>query len=199
MLAWRVPRVRNEVQLEVGTRPVFYGDPRKAAQVDQKALSSLEARLRESVPADYAGFMETYQSLAEDIVDERTRFKVALKTSKTNVESVTAAIDHLLEVMKDASDKFHKGHEARSNERLGKSQELTRGIQKSIEEKQGQIAALQAEIQTLNEQGSNSVREENEEREHLTQVQSGFEAAYAQVIRRLTDQKSRVASLTTKV
>ncbi len=168
-------------------------------KVDEKALASLEARLRESLPADYAAFMETYQSLAEDIPDERTRFKVALKTSKMDAGHVTAAIDHLLEVMNDAKLKFDKGHEARSVEKLGHARELVQTIQQQISDKQSQVTSLNAEIQALNDQGVTAAREEREERDHLAQVQAGFEAAHAQVIGRLNDQKNRVTSLGTKV
>ncbi len=143
--------------------------------------------------------METYQSLTEDIPDERTRFKVALKTSKTSADHILAALDQLLNVMKDAKEKFARGHEARAQEKLGASQQLIQSINEQLASKREQIAALNVEMDALNEQVITATREQSEERDHLIQVQSGFEAAHAQVIGRLNDQKNRVSSLTTKV
>jgi len=150
------------------------------AAPDQKSLAMLEGRLNASVPAPYAAFMEMYQSLAEDIPDESKRMKVALKTSKTTVEQISACLDQLVNVMETVHQEFLHSQQ----EKL----EAHQALDSSIQAKEEQLQHLQAEIQALRERSAS-------EQSKIEQVRMGFEAAHSQVVGRLQAQKTRIVGV----
>ena len=151
-----------------------------APQPDAKALAVLEGRLNGAVPAPYAAFMEMYQSLAEDIPDESKRMKVALKTSKTTVEQISACLDQLVGVMETVHQEF-------LHDQQGKL-EAHQALDSSIQAKEEQLQHLQAEIQALRERSAS-------EQAKIEHVRAGFEAAHSQVVGRLQAQKNRIVGV----
>src|SRR5512135_1152965 len=141
---------------------------------DPKALQSLEARLQAAVPPPYAAFLEMFQSLTEDIPDESKRVKVALKTSKTTVDQIVAALDQLIATMGTAATEF--GHS------LEEKLQAHQALDDSIKAKEEQLHHLQEEIAALHERSAG-------EQTKIQQVKQGFEAAHAQVVGRLQSQK----------
>jgi predicted nucleic acid-binding Zn-ribbon protein len=150
------------------------------AAPDQKALAMLEGRLNTAVPAPYAAFMEMYQSLAEDIPDESKRMKVALKTSKTTAEQISACLDQLVGTMETVHQEFLHSQQ----EKL----EAHQALDASIQAKEEQLQHLQAEIQALRERSTS-------EQSKIEQVRMGFEAAHSQVVGRLQAQKSKIVGV----
>ncbi len=147
---------------------------------DPKALASLEARLQASLPPDYAAFMETFQSIAEDIPDERARFKVALKTTHSNVDSVLAAIDQLAATMEAAHQDF--------NQKLEGKLQAQHALEETMTAKAQQLQQLQEELQALDVQ-------KKEGQTKIANARLGFEAALKQVMDRLATQKTRISAM----
>ena len=124
--------------------------------------------------------MEMYQSLAEDIPDESKRMKVALKTSKTTVEQISACLDQLVGVMETVHQEF-------LHDQQGKL-EAHQALDSSIQAKEEQLQHLQAEIQALRERSAS-------EQAKIEHVRAGFEAAHSQVVGRLQAQKNRIVGV----
>jgi chromosome segregation ATPase len=166
-----------------------------AAQPDAQALAKLETRLQAACPAPYAAFMEQYELLKEDISDERTRFKVALKTTHTTPADVTGALDQLLSVMQKAKDEFqHSFNEAR-DKKIGAAQEAITASEQLIASSEEQIKAIQEKIASLKTKRETDIQNMQDEAHRLDAVLGGFNAAHAQVVSRLEDQKRRIDAM----
>lgn len=147
---------------------------------DPKALAALEARLQASLPAEYAAFMETFQSIAEDIPDERARFKVALKTTHSNVDLLLSSIDQLASTMEAAHQDF--------NQKLDGKIQAQHGIEETIAAKSQQLQQLQEELHALDAQ-------KRESQTKIEGARAGFDSALKQVMDRLASQKNRISSM----
>lgn len=169
--------------------------PHAPGIADPQALAKLEQKLQASVPPGYAAFMEQYEALKEDLPDERTRFKVALKTSHTTAEQIVAALDQFLSVMERASSEFNHSYEETKAKRLGAAQDSIAATDELIKSNEDQIATIQNTIKSLRTKRDTDAQGMQNEAARLEGVRAGFEAAHAQVINRLTTQKNRIASM----
>ena len=162
---------------------------------DAQALSKLEARLQAACPAPYVAFMEQYESLKEDITDERTRFKVALKTTHTTAEVIVDALEHLLETMTKAKDEFTHSFDDNKQKKMGAAQEAITAGEQLIASSEEQIKTIQEKIVSLKQKRETDIQNMQDESHRLDAILGGFSAAHAQVVHRLEDQKSRIASM----
>lgn len=169
--------------------------PAALAAPDAQALSKLEARLQASCPAPYVAFMEQYESLKEDIADERTRFKVALKTTHTTAADVTGALEQLLVVMQKAKDEFQHSFDDNKQKKMGAAQEAISMNEQLIASSEEQIKTIQEKIASLKQKRETDVQNMRDEGHRLDAILGGFSAAHAQVVSRLEDQLHRVASM----
>jgi ATP/maltotriose-dependent transcriptional regulator MalT len=174
---------------------VHHDSPAGPVPPDAQALAKLEARLQAACPAPYAAFMEQYELLKEDIADERTRFKVALKTTHTTADDVTGALDQLLSVMQKAKDEFMHSFDETRQKKMGAAQEAIAAGQQLIASSEEQIKTIQEKIASLRTKHETDVRNMLDEGHRLDAIRDGFGAAHAQVVSRLEDQKRRIDSM----
>jgi len=167
----------------------------KSMGPDPQALSKLEARLQSACPAPYAAFMEQYESLKEDIADERTRFKVALKTTHTTADVVIEALDHLLDTMSKAKDEFTHSFDENKNKKMTSAQEAITAGEQLIASSEEQIKAIQEKIVSLKQKRETDIQNMQDEGRRLDAILGGFSAAHTQVVHRLEDQKNRISSM----
>lgn len=172
------------------TAPVLH-----AAAPDAQALAKLEARVQGALPPAYATFMETYESLREDIPDERTRFRVALKTSHTTADQVYAAIDQLIGVMDAARAEFSRSFEENKSRRVGEAQRAIFATEAKIASGEAELKALQEGVAALRAKRDADTQGMQAETERLEEVRAGFESAHAQVFGRLAAHKNNVANM----
>jgi predicted nucleic acid-binding Zn-ribbon protein len=165
------------------------------AQPDTQALAKLEARLQAACPQPYIAFMEQYESLKEDISDERTRFKVALKTTHTTAADIANALDQLLSVMGKAKEEFMRSFDDNRQKKMGGAQDAIGASEQLIASSEEQIRAIQEKIAALKTKRETDVQNMLDEGHRLDAIRDGFGAAHAQVVARLEDQKNRMASM----
>ncbi len=162
---------------------------------DAASLGKLEARLQKDCPQAYIAFMEQYESLKEDIPDERTRFKVALKTTHTTAEQVLGALDQLLSVMQKAKEEFTHSFDENKQKKISAAQEGIAAGEQLIASSLEQIKAIEEKIVSLKTKHETDVQNMRDEAHRLDAILGGFNAAHTQVTRRLEDQKNRMASM----
>ena len=165
------------------------------APPDPAALGKLEQRLQAACPKEYAAFMEQYESLKEDISDERTRFKVALKTTHTTAEQVLEGVDALLAVMQKAKDEFQRSFDEATSKKMGAFDETIASTNQLIESSKEQVKAIEEKIASLHQKREADIQNRMTEAHRLEDVRLGFNAAHGQVTRRLEDQKNRLAAM----
>jgi len=177
--------------------PIVHKESPAAAPAapDAHALEKLEARLQAACPAPYIAFMEQYESLKEDIADERTRFKVALKTTHTTAEQVLGALDQLLSVMQKAKEEFTHSFDENKQKKMSAAQEGIVAGEQLIASSLEQIKAIEEKIASLKTKHETDTQNMQDESRRLDAILGGFNAAHAQVTRRLEDQKNRIASM----
>ena len=166
-----------------------------AAEPDPQALAKLEHRLQAACPAPYVAFMEQYEALREDIPDERTRFKVSLKTSHTTAGEVLGAIDQLLSAMGTAKDEFMHSFNDNRDKRVSAAQAAIAASDELIKSSEEQIQAIQEKIASLRTKRATDAENMQEEGRRLDAILGGFNAAHAQVVSKLTDQKNRIGAM----
>jgi predicted nucleic acid-binding Zn-ribbon protein len=164
---------------------------------DPAALAKLEARLQAACPAPYAKFMEQYDSLKEDISDERTRFKVALKTTHTTGVEISGALETLLSAMDSAKHEFEHSWDENRKKRVAESDQSISSSDELIKSSEEQIKAIQEKIAALRTKRDSDVANAKEEIRRLDGIRGGFEAAHHQVTSRLSNLKERLAALGT--
>jgi len=162
---------------------------------DAAALGKLEQRLQAACPKEYASFMEQYESLKEDIADERTRFKVALKTTHTTAENVLAGVDMLLTTMQSAKEEFQRSFDENSKKKMSAADESIAATNQLIASSEEQIKAIEEKIAALKQKRETDIQQRNADGGRLETVLRGFNAAHAQVVSRLENQKSRLAAM----
>ncbi len=161
-----------------------------AVEADPAALAKLDNRLQASLPPVYASFMEQYGALQDVIPDETVRFKAALKTSHANADAIIAALDQLLSSMEQAHSDFLHSFEASKGKILGDLQQSIDATADLIKTREQQVQAIQAEIASLQAKREHDSARSQSESSRLEETRSGFEAALAQVVGRLTAQKT---------
>lgn len=165
-----------------------------AATADPKSLQMLEAKLQANVPPVYAAFLQSYDTLKEVIPDQGMLFKAALKASRTSVDQLTQAFDQLLALMEASRSEFTSNFEAKRNSTLSSIQGQIESTSKTIEARQSQLHAIQEEIVSLQNTQANGAAQLQTEQARLDNIRLGFEAALAQVVGRLNDQKAHIVS-----
>ena len=171
------------------------GEVARSAGPDPQALAKLESRLQGACPAPYAAFMEQYEALKEDIADERTRFKVALKTTHTTQDQITGGLDTLLGVMDSAKSEFMHSWDDNKKKRVSEADKSIASSDELIKSSEEQIKAIQEKIASLRTKHDTDVENVKEEIRRLDAIRGGFEAAHAQVVGKLTDQKNRINAM----
>lgn len=164
---------------------------------DPAALAKLEARLQAACPAPYAKFMEQYDLLKEDISDERTRFKVTLKTTHTTQADIAGALETLLSTMDAAKHEFEHSWDENRKKRVADSDQSISSSDELIKSSEEQIKAIQEKITALRTKRDSDVANAKEEIRRLDGIRGGFEAAHHQVTSRLSNLKERLAALGT--
>jgi hypothetical protein len=168
------------------------------ATVDPKSMEKLQAKIRAEIDGGrvqaYSAFSEQYELLKDVIADENVRFKSALKVSRTTVEQLSADIDKLIAVIHGAHEDFTKKFEANKAAAQKQSGDAAAMRSTAISAKQQQINALKAEIHDIEVEEQNDRAAHMDELNGLDALQSGFEAAHAQVLGQLVTQKTHVAS-----
>lgn len=172
---------------------VDWQEHRQAAP-DPAALSKLEQKLKANTPPIYENFLEQYGALESVILDEGTRFKAALKTSHCSLEQLSAAIDQMITVMAGAQQEFGKSFEENKGRILGSLIQQIDADKGLIATRQSQLKTIQEEISSLQAKVANEEGQVQGETARLETIRMGFEAAHAQVVGRLNDQKNRIAT-----
>lgn len=172
-----------------------YSTPPTTAAPDPEMLTKLEARLQKNCPASYTAFMEMYESLKEDISDERQRFKVALKTSHTTTDQITSAVDTLVSTMDSAKAEFLHSFEENRSKRLGEAETSLKATDDLISSNEKQLQAIQETITSLRTKRDTDAQAKDHEAQRLDGIKSSFEAAHGQVVGRLQAQKSRIQTM----
>lgn len=155
--------------------------------VDAKTLAKLEEKLASALPPAYAAFMEQYESLKDDLPDETTRFKVALKTSKTSVGELSQALDHLLQIMANAQVEFERGYNQSRSESLSQ-------IQTALTQAEAMIVSLTQSLATQQALKEQEQSKQGAETRRFDQILAGFNAAHAKVVARLNAQKVHIGN-----
>ena len=159
---------------------------------DPQVLAKLEARLQSALPPAYASFMEQYDVLKDDIPDERTRFKVALKTSHTTADQVVSALDQLLGTMGTALTDFMHTFDENKEKRLGEAQKSITATDDLISSHEAQLKSITDTITSLRTKRSTDVESMETETHRLEGIRAGFEGAHSQIVARLTSQKNHI-------
>lgn len=167
--------------------------PRSApAEADPAVLNALEAKLQAACPPAYQTFMDTFESLKDDLPDEAVRFRVALKTSKTTATQITDALDILLRTMDSAEAEFDKLYKANQEKEGQASQAKLTEIATELQQIENAIAGLNARRELLRgEQEAETNRSAAKLSKHEATKQR-FIASHRQVVSRLQVQKSRI-------
>lgn len=171
----------------VGTTPA-------PALADPEVVKKLEAKLKANMPNGYVQFLEQYNGLQEVIPDEGMRFKAALKTSKITVEEVSQALEGLTTVLVTAQTDFQNTFEQNRAKVQTAMEQSIKATEDLIQSREQQLKAIQEEVASLRAKCVNDVAQSKADTARLETIRAGFEAAYAQVVGRLNDQKTRVAS-----
>jgi hypothetical protein len=161
---------------------------------DPAALTKLEGKLKASTPPIYENFLEQYAALEGVIPDEGTRFKAALKTSHCSLDQLSGAIDQMIAVMAGAQQEFGKSFEENKGRILGSLTQQIDADKGLIATRQSQLKTIQEEIASLQTKVANEESQVQTESARLETIRMGFEAAHAQIVGRLNDQKNRIAT-----
>lgn len=164
-----------------------------AVAPDANALAKLEAKLQATLPPIYVAFMEQYEGLRDVIPDDGMRFKAALKTSKSSVEQLNGALDTLLNTMQSALSEFDKSFEENKNKVVTNAQQSIAATNGLIQTREQQLVAIQEEIDSLRAKRTNEQERLATEERRLEGIRGGFQAAHAQVVGRLNQQKAHIA------
>ena len=162
---------------------------------DPAALSKLEATLQASLPPAYATFSTQFETFKTIIPDETMRVRAALAASGATVAQLSGAIDQLLGVMARSRSDFNSTFEARRGTMIASAQANVANADQQIQAREAQIEAMRQEVSQLRAQREAAARQIQEDEAHLQAVQQGFEGAYATVVDRLNQQKSRIAAM----
>jgi len=161
---------------------------------DEGSLGYLRKELAKAISPAYQGFMAQYDALAEVIPSEDMRFKAALKASKTTVGDLASALDALSATLTAVHDKFNATAETTKRKAMDAANAQVEATQKLIESRTQQLAAIQAEIQSLQGKLQTDTEALQNEERRIEGTRAGFEAAYAQVAGELNAQKQHVAA-----
>jgi chromosome segregation ATPase len=164
------------------------------AAADPNARSKLEQKLKANTPPIYDNFLEQYEALESVIQDEATRFKAALKTSRCSLDQLTGAIDQMIAIMTTAHQEFGKSFEENKGRVLGGLTQQIEADKGLIVTRASQLKSIQEEIASLQTKITNEEQQVQSETARLNVIRTGFEAAHAQVVGRLNDQKQRIAT-----
>ncbi len=189
------PAPPKDTPAPVAPARTFSSSTPPTGNVDQEVLAKLEARLQANCPPAYTAFMEMYDSLKEDITDDRQRFKVALKTSHTTSEQLIAALDQLLGTMEAARISFSHTCEENRTKRLGEAEASLKATDDLIATNEQQLKSIQETIASLRTKRETDAQAKDHDAQRLATIQTNFEASHAQVVGRLQAQKSRVQSM----
>ena len=176
--------------------PVTFGAPpaQNTVTPDPAVIAKLEAKLQSKMPSIYQAFMDQYETLRDVIPDETTRFKAALKTSKTTPELLAGAVDNLIQVMQDAQQEFTKSFEDNKGKVLSQAQQSIAATEGLIETREKQIKAIEEEIASLRTKLQTDRDQAKSEEQRFEGIRASFAAAHAQVVSKLTAQRHHIAS-----
>jgi hypothetical protein len=166
-----------------------------AVAADPAAMAKLEAMLQAALPPVYSTWMEKYTQLAEVIPDESMRFKAALKTSNATPVQLSGAVDQLINTMDKAQEEFLRGFQAQTSKVESAAKEAIASTESLLQSRESQLRAIEDEIVSLKSKLALDTSHLQEEQHRLDSIRMGFEAAHAQVVGRLNDQKSHIDAL----
>ena len=180
------------------TWPAIQPPAVRAATVaaDPEAQRLLESRLQKVMPPEYRAFMEMYESLKEDITEDRQRFKVALKTSHTTVQQLMTGLDLLVDAMRSAHKGFLDGFEENRAKVATEAQKSLGATDQLIASNEEQLRAIQQTINTLRAKRETDAQAMLAENGRLEEARQGFEAALAEINGHLDAQRRNVSAMT---
>jgi hypothetical protein len=163
---------------------------------DPDAQRLLEGRLQKAMPPEYRAFMEMYESLKEDIIEEKQRFKVALKTSHTTAAQLMAGLDQLVDAMQTAHKGFLDGFEENRSKVATEAQKSLGATDQLIASNEEQLRSIQQTINTLRAKRDADAQAMVAETSRMEEARLGFEAALAEINGHLDAQRRSVATMT---
>lgn len=169
--------------------------PTPSVAPDPEAMSDLEERLHKAMTPEYTSFMEHFNMLAEDVPDERARFRAALRTSHTTPEQLIAAMDQMTESMKSAHKKFLEGFEAERSKTLAEFDKNVKAADQTIASYEEQMRSLEQTVATVRakrDADANAMRAEAERFDH---GRLGFEAAVQEITGHVYAQRRSIEAM----
>jgi hypothetical protein len=187
------PTTPPPLAVHAASFPPVAGTGAIAVAPDPRSTQKLEERIQkaaESLPA-YQAFHEQYELLRDTIPDDAMRVKVAFKTSKTTLDAVAGAYDHLLKVLGDALAEFRQNLTEKRTKTIEGAKATAEAAEALIASRESQLKAIADEVASLRAKAATDAAATSDDLAKLQERADGFEAAHAALVARLKVQKSQ--------
>lgn len=141
--------------------------------------------------------MDTLETLAEAIPDERSRYTAALKLmgkKGSAVSAVLADYDTCLRVLDEHYRQFEGETQGAIQRKVGSRQQAVESLTRQMGEKEAQIAALQREIQELGVKRDAEQAAIAAESQKIELAKSRFDGVYANIRSGVQTQREKIAA-----
>ena len=149
----------------------------------------------------YSEFIAVFSSLREDIPDEGSCFKIAIKTvGKTNKITLTqiiAAVAERQQILEQENENFQHDLEEEAKNKIGNKTIEVGDLDKQLSDKQLELSRLQKEIENLQQSREKAAKEINVITEKKKTRMAEFKLTYEDHKKGLTDLKEKLQQCNT--
>jgi len=165
-----------------------------AGHVAQNADPALMGRLREAVAKStetaLRDFMAVVEALAEDVTDERSRYRAALRVAGKQgitLARIIRAFEDRLRLLQREKQQFEAAMETRFKEAVG-------GRQEDLERVNAEVAELRERLTGLESRAGELTAAIEAEQQKIEQVSTSFDAAYAVVASEIESEREKIGA-----
>lgn len=168
-----------------------------AATVDPIMRKKLEEAIAAESPPGYSEITGHLVTLGEDITDEKTLYRSAIKIASKNGHDLAALLgdmDKCIGVLEAKEREFNEEAQRQINTKVGARRGAITKREQEIEAKTAMIAQLQQEIAQLRQDNLAETEVISSETAKITATSNNFNVTYQVVHAALIDQRNKIAT-----
>lgn len=144
---------------------------------------------------DYFEFRQSLAGLGQMPMDESTRFKSAFAVAQTmgvNQSNLLDSAQHYVQILQGEQAKFNDAHTQQRAKLIGNREQEAGQLQSAIQEKTGQIEALNKQIEENRQRIEQLKSEISESTLKIENTKADFEATFVSVLEQLQSDISKI-------